>query len=109
MDVIGITDGHPGRYDVAIEYDASNSYGVPIRDFRLCSFPLKNGYPDTTGYIDFDSEADGAANAAGTIIDNDSSYSIAPGDKRPSSVQPEKGGEMESAPAGEENWVENNA
>jgi len=42
-----------GIQHVSIEYDAANSYGVPLRETQLCAFPIKDGQPDVA-YRDHD-------------------------------------------------------
>jgi hypothetical protein len=43
----GEIDAREGDYlSVNIEYDASNSFGVPLRDTRFCRFPMTSGKPD---------------------------------------------------------------
>jgi hypothetical protein len=43
-----------GKQHVSIEHDAANAYGTPIRATQFCFYPIKNGKPDTSQYIDHD-------------------------------------------------------
>ena len=49
----GGTDENPADYlSVSIEYDASNSYGVPLRDTQTCRYAVSNGIPDYKKRLD---------------------------------------------------------
>jgi hypothetical protein len=50
-----MTTLNPQEQWVSIEYDAANAYGTPIRGSQICKYPLVDGRPDTSGYINHDS------------------------------------------------------
>lgn len=41
--------GQPTQLTVTITYDAANGFGVPIRHFKLCEFPMSNGHAVLSG------------------------------------------------------------
>jgi len=47
-----ITYEGPTVRRVDIQYDAQNSYGVPLRQVRTCRYSLKDNQPDLTNYTD---------------------------------------------------------
>lgn len=47
-----IEDVKPPYQSVGIDYDAANSYGVPLRETRICQYPIKNGRIDLADYTD---------------------------------------------------------
>lgn len=64
---VGVPYAKPTEWDVDIEYDAANAFNTPIRDHQLCQFPLSNGRPDTSKYIDFDAAL---MSRAADMVDN---------------------------------------
>lgn len=60
-----VTDDHVPKYLVFLSFDAANAFGTPVRETQYCTYPLRNGAPDTTGYIDFDAYRDGDDIAVG--------------------------------------------
>ncbi len=39
---------------VTINYDVANVYGTPVREFKVCLYPVVNGKPDLNQMIDDD-------------------------------------------------------
>src|SRR5688500_2136507 len=45
-----------GKLRVSIDYDAQNLAGALVRETQHCTFPIVDGRPQTTQYIDHDAE-----------------------------------------------------
>ena len=56
---------NPTYKAVSIEYDAANAFGTPIRGTQTCSFPLRDGKPVVSLYIDHDSEVNNVLSGTG--------------------------------------------
>ena len=57
-DSLRMDDLKPPAQWVVVEYDASNAYGVPVRERKICKYRLLNGAPDIANYTEADSAVD---------------------------------------------------
>ncbi len=73
---MGVPYPKPKQYTVTVEYDAANSFGVPIRETQVCVFPLSGDRPDTSKYIDFDGVFRRSAQDAANEIERNVGRSI---------------------------------
>ena len=51
---LGIPFQKPEYWTVGIDYDTVDSHNTPVHVGQVCDFPLADGKPDTSKYIDFD-------------------------------------------------------
>jgi hypothetical protein len=54
VDSLGIPFQKPEYWTVGIAYDTVDAHNATVHDSQVCDFPLANGKPDTSKYIDFD-------------------------------------------------------
>jgi hypothetical protein len=63
-DGVTMDDTKPPEYWVRIEYDADNSFGVPLRDTEICKYSIVNGQIGTNQIVDDQSNDDPVAAAS---------------------------------------------
>jgi hypothetical protein len=54
---LGIPFQKPTYWMVGIDYSSADTGSAPAPGGQVCTFPLANGRPDTSKYIDFDRQS----------------------------------------------------